>query len=908
MNVVRKAIAMDLLALWGKTGDGNRYHPLLCHLLDVAVTARQLWRYALPRTLSTRISSSLGIVEDEAAHAVSLLAGLHDLGKASPGFQRKSPVHARELPENLSIPTNTIDCPHGIITAREVRRIFTDCYTIDGRTANLLGRIIGGHHGIFPPAEEIESLARGALGDDHWHQAREELVAQLMVHCGAGQWQLSDLADPAIVPLLAGFVSVADWLGSSDGFPPANNVDIEEYSPRADYQAQETLQRFGWFPPVTPAPPLSFAQLYPQWPPNALQTTVERIVTAQSEPYLLIVEAPMGMGKTEAALFAADHNLTHGITGGFFIGLPTQATTNAMYARVHDGYLANRGHSGSLNLQLIHGHAGMVLEQQDRDRDGRTSEEEESHLVARQWFTGRKRPLLAPFGVGTIDQALMAVLQTRHWFVRLFGLAGKTVIFDEVHAYDTYMSTILERLLAWLAGIGCSVILLSATLPPSRRRALAAAYSGYDVEPASAAYPRLTLAVREPDREARVSVTEVPRGAIVTKNITLETLPTDAKALAERLATDLAEGGCAAIICNTVNRAQEVYRALCDSALPDTDYLLFHARMPYGMREERENAVLARFGKSMAGKSERYARRAILVATQVVEQSLDLDFDWMASEMAPVDLLLQRMGRMHRHPANDRIRPPCLQAPTLHLLCDADPTGSPPETFGDSEYIYARYIMLRTWLALRELSTINVPDDIDDLIRPVYEGESPAPDVEWNAALTESLTALTADMDEARRKAECILIKSPRLPLLLLRDFNADLADDDDPSVHPAIRAATRDGQPSVTVVCLHDEGGTWRPWGSDVSMTANDLPSHDTTQILLRAAVPISQPAIFRALCDESCPAGWRKNAHLRHSRAVLFQNGVAEVGNRRLILDDTLGLIIARREDIDDVELQPD
>jgi CRISPR-associated endonuclease/helicase Cas3 len=871
-----------------------------------------MWMKALPARLRASLNNALGLSDDEACSIIAYLASLHDLGKAIPGFQGKNSTLAAILSDDLAIsPGINTMVKHGLFSAREMPEITkVDGFplTTDAITASILGRIVGGHHGIFPRSDELANIGPKARGGDTWHRARLQLAAELAILLGIQKpLAVGPVIDPALVPLLAGFVTVADWLGSSDMFPLAGRVAMESYLPRAEVQAADALHHFGWLPTLQPAAPAVFADIFP-FQPNVLQSAVAEVVGPLRKPYLLIVEAPMGMGKTEAALFAADHNLTHEISGGMYIGLPTQATTNAMYLRVSD-FLKKRNHGGVLNLQLIHGHAGMVRRDDIFSDVPMDNESIEMRLAARQWFQGRKRPLLAPFGVGTIDQALMAVLQTRHWFVRLFGLAGKTVVFDEVHAYDTYMSTILDQLLGWLAALNCSVILLSATLPSRRRSELVYSYSGTQVESLDAQYPRLTLAIRESDASTRISVTEVPRDEIVSNDVAFVVLSTDIKALVIRLADDLVDGGCAAIICNTVNRAQEVYRELRKSALPDTDYLLFHARMPFGMREEREKRVLTRFGKELAGKNERYARRAVLVATQVVEQSLDLDFDWMASEIAPVDLLLQRMGRLHRHSANDALgRPPRLKAPTLLLLCDTDLAAPPPETFGDSEYVYARYILLRTWLALRGVTSVTVPDDIDELIKQVYEGESLAQDTVWAEALRESSEQLRNEEGKARGKAESILIKSPRPPRLLLRDFNADLSDDDDPSIHIAIRAATRDGRPSVTVVCLHDENGAWRPWGSDLSITANLIPDHDTTQRLLRAAVPISQPAIFRALCTEPCPPKWRSNAHLRHTRAVLFHDGVAEVGSYRLTLDDALGVIIARKEDVDDVELQPD
>jgi CRISPR-associated endonuclease/helicase Cas3 len=328
-------------------------------------------------------------------------------------------------------------------------------------------------------------------------------------------------------------------------------------------------------------------------------------------------------------------------------------------------------------------------------------------VEAQSWFAAKKRPLLAPFGVGTIDQSLLSVLQTKHWFVRLFGLSGKVVIFDEVHAYDAYMSTILERVLHWLAEVDCTVILLSATLPEAKRKAFAKAYSGRD-DGEYKRYPRITLARPRhyPNAETDSSPVCAEIAMEEPRAVGLRFAMTDLPTLTATLSEQLTHGGCAAVISNTVNRSIEVYEHLRDN-LKDTECSLFHARTLQMWRREREEEVLRKFGKRdpQEKDSDGYfinpdrPPRAVLVATQVIEQSLDLDFDLMISEIAPIDLLLQRSGRLHRHP---RQRPAGLEKAQLIVLCDGEAAGPPPESFGKSiEFVYDRYVLLRTWLAVR---------------------------------------------------------------------------------------------------------------------------------------------------------------------------------------------------------------
>jgi CRISPR-associated endonuclease/helicase Cas3 len=671
--------------LWAKTSQDwtngtsapRHYHPLLYHMLDVAAVAGLVWDHCLGPEVRNRLDYSLG---SEARTHIVFLAGAHDLGKASPGFQKKVPELAEKC--GLHFSKNDQNRPHGFISAHILKEVLDPASTV-------LAQIAGGHHGVFPTSAELR-MGRDTLGDSGWNVARRMLIQEFAETVGFDLKQKaqarSEIADPAVVPILAGFISVVDWIGSNQDFFPCAaecgtplRIGAPDYWTKAQEQAREALETLGWLPAPSFAGEARFDTVFSRFVPNALQAAAITLASKQTSPYLMIVEAPMGQGKTEAALHAADMAMCRGFGRGMYIAMPTQATGNAMFRRVLDDYLKERGHKGKLNLQLVHGDA--LLAQAKEVKRGEIPEfnpkaiAEEGDVEAQSWFTAKKRPLLAPFGVGTIDQSLLSVLQTKHWFVRLFGLAGKVVIFDEVHAYDAYMSTILERLLHWLAEVDCTVILLSATLPEAKRKALAKAYSGRD-DIEYKRYPRITLASpqhlcsvglrptfgdrRSPPQVCHEIPMEKPR------TVALRSRNTDLPTLTPTLSRQLDLGGCAAVICNTVSRAIEVYRHLRDN-LKDTECLLFHARTLQMWRREREEEVLRKFGKGEKQADGTYAnphrpRRAVLVATQVIEQSLDLDFDLMVSEIAPVDLLLQRCGRLHRHP---RCRPAGLDTPQL---------------------------------------------------------------------------------------------------------------------------------------------------------------------------------------------------------------------------------------------------
>lgn len=888
--------------LWAKTTREatGAFHPLPCHLLDVAAVARNVFTICLHERVRDRLTSAIGESDPESFFA--FLAGAHDIGKACPGFQKRLPNLARVT--GLSFSTNNQCRPHGIVSAHAIKEFLGKC-----PAATLFGQIVGGHHGVFPRSSNLR-IGADVLGNGEWNEVRVCLLSELARVVGLDLDQarkaLGNLADPFIVPVLAGFVSVVDWIGSNQEFFPYVGQQDEDFTTSPDdywIQAQDkavsALEALGWLPTVTFQHEAEFNEVFVSFTPNKLQESVIEIARAQSCPYLMIIEAPMGQGKTEAALYAADLAMCRGVARGLYVAMPTQATSNAMFRRVLDDYLKRRKHSGKLNVQLVHGNA-LLAESGSNVAEGEVAafepdsvQDDSSHedvltadVEAQSWFTARKRPLLAPFGVGTIDQSLLSVLQTRHWFVRMFGLAGKLVIFDEVHAYDAYMSTILERLLHWLAELDCTVILLSATLPDARRKALVEAYSGRN-NAESQRYPRITIAqprhfVQGKEQEVRhkgqyaPQCVHVPMGDL--KSLVLTVASPDLSTLSGDLYARLINGGCAAVICNTVDRSIEVYRHL-QANLQDTECLLFHARTLQMWRRAREEEVLGKFGKN----GER-PKRAVLVATQVVEQSLDLDFDLLVSEIAPMDLLLQRAGRLHRHP---RQRPNGLERPELIVLCDAKGDRSPPKTFGENiEHVYDRYVLLRTWLAIREKTEVEVPNEIEHLIEFVYANEDAPEDDGWQVALEDAKRTMDFERAESERRACRLLISKPNAPCDLIEQFNDQLVDDEDPEVHASVRAATREGDPTITAVLLPPEA----------TLTQN--PQITEVRYLLDRSVKFSHRGLVDELLrvDER-PREWANCPHLRHARAIrLDAADKATVGRYLLTMDERLGVVIAQ------------
>ncbi len=683
---------MAMQVLWAKARrTTGQTHLLIYHLIDVAQVALALWEQVLSEGARRQIANLLHLDEPSAGRLIAFWIGLHDLGKASPAFQRKyEPAIALLEAAGLAFPTpGPKSAPHGLISAWALTSLLATTTHLDRHLAKRVAHALGGHHGAWPTVRQmIEGVKSADRGDGGWDKAREELVQALQATVNPPHnvaVQLSVTEENTLLTFLSGLASTADWIGSMETYFEFEDelFDLQEYASQAAAKAQQALQQTGWLSWKSTGQTLSFEALFPNLPePNAVQRAVIEATEDVEAPMLAILEAPTGIGKTEATLYLADRLLHSSRGRGMYVAMPTQATSNQMFRRVCD-FLSGRYPQQLVNVQLLHGQAQWIEDFQHIQLAAVYEEGDDSaqgRVAALSWFLPRKRGLLAPFAVGTVDQALVSILLTKHFFVRLFGLSHKVVIFDEVHAYDTYMETLFHRLLRWLRQIGASVIILSATLPARTKVELLQAYAGEPMEiPGESAYPALTTT-------AGGAVHVVPLPTTAERIIDIEWLPRDAQAIAERLALELIDGGCAVVICNTVGRAQEVYRAIQAAGIvPPDDLLLFHARFPFAWRQDIEEAVVGRFGKDG-----RRPDKAILVATQVVEQSLDLDFDLMVTDLAPIDLILQRAGRLHRHPHHRR--PERLASPRL-LLAEPDVERRMP-TFGNDAYVYDRYVLL----------------------------------------------------------------------------------------------------------------------------------------------------------------------------------------------------------------------
>lgn len=927
--------------LWGKSKagpDGDcRVNLLLQHLLDTAAVGELIWDRFLAPGVRARIDGSC---DGHGRVLFTLLCGLHDVGKASPAFQSKVPELAERV-RAAGLTWGHLDARdrrwhHTLAGAIIVRRVLEQAGW-DKRAQRWTWPLVAGHHGVVPAMGKLglpssRGDAQGA--GTGWLAAQEALVAAVAGALGV------DLA--AVVPsgcprragqlAVSGAIIMADWIASGVQFPGVDDLSEVSMAGARDRALRAWKQldlRGGWrAAPYAPVPDL-VAERFGQ-AARPVQASAVSLAERMAGPGLMMIEAPMGEGKTEAALAAAEVLARRFGADGVFVGMPTQATCDPMFARVFDW--AQRVEAQT-PVGLLHGKARFnrkwhALNQTVRftgidergaggpDEFGCDDDYGMGGMVCRrapeapaEWFLGSKRGLLMPVTVGTVDQLLHAATRTRHVMLRHVGLAGRVVILDEVHAYDVYMAQFLFEALRWLADGGVPVILLSATLPPSLRDELARAYLQgatlrRDIQQPPAgpedAYPVVrSLCIRDGEPSADQLEAEPWRASVQVAVEVLGEGPDDGPgAVVSLLADALADGGCALVVRNTVGRAQQTFRA-AKAAFGADEAVLLHARLTVGERADRTARVLGLLGPAGRDGARARPRRLIVVATQLAEQSFDVDVDLLVTDLAPIDLLLQRAGRLHRHARADDARPWRVRAPRLVVTgMRVQPLAAPAFPQG-SVYVYGQHLLLRSAALVNDAAAgagWSIPADVPALVRLGYGDQALGPDARQPDMQAARLKWSGKQRDRRDNAAKFLLAGEDALGashLAGLHDIQThDLYDDD------AVAAVVRDGPEAVEVILVRADDGSGHRTLSGQSIGVAGAAIHDpeVAEAVMRSAVRLPpRDSVTRAARNELMPLPeCGDDPWLRRTKAlVLDDHGAALLGGRRLAYDPELGLI---------------
>ncbi|HCL56476.1 MAG TPA: hypothetical protein DHW82_05645, partial [Spirochaetia bacterium] len=708
------------MEFWAKTdSEGNSGIDVFHHLLNVGYVAKTL--------LNDTILKILGLDPLQCA----AIAALHDIGKISPGFQSKCEKWIEKYSLNAIARKeywNRQEKDHAKVGKYHLEKFFQEIYKENGfkqYSANFLASAIASHHGKLLGVASRPS--HEPTGAGYWKEEINQTINEIIHEFKKPDAiPVNDHGMSAALFFVAGLTTLADWIGSDENFFPNNqNLDVDEIKVRAE-KAVDSL-RIGQ---IQVQKNLAFENIF-QFSANEMQ---KKTLQTIQKPGIYIIEAPMGMGKTEAALGAAYQLFNQNAARGLYFALPTQTTSNRIFLRVKDFLMKIGGIDNQ--TKLIHGNSWLVESDLNELEIKDSLKPEEEKREIEQWFHSSKRALLAPVGVGTVDQALLSVVAAKHFFLRQFALAGKVVILDEVHSYDVYTGTLISLLCKTLVALGATVIILSATLTEKRRNEILGENSLQNND-----YPLIT---GKPFQENLLA----PVAAEPPETKTFKVFFKDRETIIKESIEKAKQGVCVLWVCDTVNSAQDTYKKIKKDTYNSVKIGLLHSRYPFFRRDDLENEWIEYLGKNNKNRE-----GCILVSTQIVEQSIDIDADLLISELAPSDMLLQRLGREWRHQRTDRkaaepefwiIKEEAELKETFNLT-----QKEIKEVLGSKAHVYHPFVLLKSWQEWEKRTEVKIPLDIRAILEATYDDEAEIPDG-WKGLLDD----LNQKKNEMQSKAQ----------------------------------------------------------------------------------------------------------------------------------------------------------
>ena len=661
---------------------------LLDHLEEVGYLAEALFKTGRGKRAAGVMAERFGIPEDELVASISFLCAAHDIGKVHPGFLLSMSNGNAEFVDKISklLTNGSMDPKDEHIRHERYSREIIEEYLISKGFNKVFSRefayIVTFHHQGKTSATKLSEPVEKNLPDDKrwddWKNVQIKLLDKL-----EEKWPFSPkmafvCGKSGINGLSYFILSVmvnADWIASSSVWKKYLDKALFVKAAAEDFVAQNELI----YRPISDVfPGLTWEKVF-SYKPNGLQNVI--INELDSCGSLLLIEYPCGHGKTEAALSAVVKHC--GNCGGAMLVTPTMQTAHAMAGRVRDLF-----EKLNIPMNLPEFDSSMIWNDNEMEK------------IPRDMWPGRSRhQMLYPFAVGTVDQVLKTVLSYRYSCIGMLGLSDKVVIIDEIHAYDAYMMQEIKTLIKWCHFFGVPVILLSATLPTKTKEDLFIA-AGCKNPEIDNGYPMLSVVN---DRR----LTQI-KPAVESSVMPIKTQKVlDMTEYMIQRATEL-KGGTMALIAPTVDTAFNIYRQL-QVKIPQNELILYVGRNSVVNKTKIGNRLVEFLGKDRSKRP----RKLVVVATSIIEQSLDIDFDYMYTALAPIDLLIQRLGRVWRHDDKGTIR-------------ENNPISDPfvvlvPEKYGSLKYIYNEEILNDTARVLSGKTQIDTINDVRGLIDEVYK-------------------------------------------------------------------------------------------------------------------------------------------------------------------------------------------
>lgn len=910
------------LPLWAKKQDtGGRYEwlPLYQHLEDTRQVVGLLWEHWLSAGQRRYISTQVSGGDDEKAKELAQFIGaVHDLGKATPAFQVKKGFANSEDLDGLLIGKLAFSGFQGI---EELLLASASCspHALAGQrllknfgVRDDIASIVGGHHGkpvsTKQTVENQASYGKNYYQTDDpsmpihslWETAQRSIFQWALQESGySSADELPEIPQPVQV-LITGLLIMADWIASNERYFPLIPIDLDKPSDSVERYTEgwkKWKKNDRWEAESNGSIEQLYEQRFGFKEPRDAQVVFSQTIESSENPGIFIFEAPMGLGKTEAAFIAVEQLAAKTGRSGMYFGLPTQATSNGIFPRVlkwTDSVNVDNG--GKASIRLAHGKAALNEQFSSLARNINVDVENDRGVFVNEWFAGRKTSALDDFVVGTVDHFLLLALKQKHLALRHLGFSKKVVVIDEVHAYDAYMNQYLEKALKWMAAYGVPVVILSATLPADRRERMVKAYQlGRGMRSAAikeqllrletAAYPLVTYT----DGDAIKQETHFQSG----DQKTIQIIRHDVDKLMDLLESRTDGEGVIGIIVNTVRRAQEIARE-CVMRFGEESVELLHSSYLAPHRREKEDRLIA-----MIGKDGSRPKKKIIIGTQVLEQSLDIDLDVLITDLAPMDLLIQRIGRLHRH---ENCRPVRFSSPIVYVLG----TDENLEFDKGSVAVYGEYLLARTQAFLPE--AIHIPDDISKLVQAVYSNDP----VIYQDRMPEIYQKMKEEhaglLTEKEAKAKAFRIDAPVLTMgkrkgnsLIGWLHNAASADTDEKA-----HAQVRDTQETIEVIALSRVGKGYGYFGTDedISGRVSDV---KTARIIAQQTLRLPNIVSYPRVIDQTIAAlesfhadnfsSWHEQAWLKGALGIILdENHEFVLNGIRLKYDQKYGLTYER------------
>lgn len=843
---------------WAKT---SPFQSVLTHAKISGMVAIVLVEELLSAGVREQLCNNLSLNEDQLTGFVGYLVSLHDLGKIEYSFQVQDEETRQAIESDLTLHEVFMPGIRHEKTGQSFLRAFWKECGENRQSCTLMSKIVGAHH--------QGKTGNGSYNQNSaWQAFRVSLEAELKKKFLADQAvrlpSFQKEKQGSIASILLGIMILSDWIASGSSFADAEAWIRDTDS---DNRIREITQKFLHDSGLRPKHftwPRDFCGLWPNIPVDGMrpmQCEIDRqIHSAETKPLAVLIEAPMGEGKTEAGIYAAAQMASQWGKDGFYIALPTAATANQMVARAQ---ALLEMHSLSSVVRLLHSMAWL-----ENPQFNMSNSPDEQNKIA-SWLAPLKRGLLGQYAVGTVDQAMFAATNVKYGVLRLLGLSNKVLIIDEIHSYDAYMSEILVRLLEWCKALLIPVVMLSATLPPALKEKLLAPYTSQRL---SGAYPLITLLRSSGDVQESVISGTSHRLSISAK---LSPILDKPDKIAEAAISEVKDGGCICVLMNTVKEAQTVYSAIKERY--NGDLLLFHAQFPAGQRAEIERECIRKYGKEKSNRP----KKSILVATQVVEQSLDVDFDVMLTAIAPIDLLLQRMGRVFRHENTER--PASHKAASVTVL-----TPGVDRNFGASAYVYPECLLSSARRILSARTSIQIPEDLAPMVQEGYDSSN-APEEE----IRDWMKKVMQDELDAGVSQQYLL--NPPDKLFAALDGFA-LYDDEEDSFSLSVK--TRLGEPAARIALLSPaEMATLQPFvKTQGEYKVASVWDREVAEQVMRRSVSVKISRLGKL------PDAWSiKGAMLLSGIRIVptDEKGQAHLENGKILcFDPELGLIIKEGE----------